>query len=74
MREDDNAELFVGESVGLGRFSTIHDVMHVVKSNFSVKRFCNGTAWPYYRLFFETFYSNEKIPKHRHASETAEYS
>lgn len=44
MGENDNTEFSVGEWFGMEALSTIRDVVHVVKSNYIVRLFCETTA------------------------------
>lgn len=72
-REDDDRKFYVGEWCGLELLRNIRGVMHKVKSNYSVKQFCNISARRYHHFNINKFYKNEEVSDHGLDRKTVEY-
>lgn len=74
MSEDDNAGVSVGARFRQKHLSTIHDILHVVRSQYGVKCFSNSLVWHSYRFHNNRFHRNEKFPEDRLGTEAAAHT
>lgn len=70
MREYDNIKFPVGECFGMEPLSNIRGVVHVVRSNYTVKPFCNASAQSYHYFYLNRSYRNEMVLEQRFGGET----
>lgn len=69
MRDNHNKEVSLGEWFELEPWSTIRKVVHIARSDYSVKHFGNASAWPNHFYYLNRVNKFKQLPERRLESE-----
>lgn len=72
MRKDDITEVSVSCWFRLESLSALRGVVHIAKTNYSVKRSCYTLKLHFQYFCYNRFYRNGKVPEHSFDSEAVE--
>lgn len=72
LEKGNNRNISVGEGFGLKPSNILRGIMHVVRSKYSARLFCNASAWPYHCFYLNSFHRIETAPECRLDSATVE--